>query len=81
MARNVLKASAVRLMTSPILAAAHSVAGQQQDTCAVGGGSASIRFVRQGDLVEGVEVTCACGRVTRFDCLYGGDDAAEEPTP
>lgn len=80
MARTIIKASAVRLAAPVMATPQHGGAEGCATACADGAPVPSIRFVRNGDLTEGLEITCACGRVTRFDCLYGGEDA-EGKTP
>ncbi|MSR75862.1 MAG: hypothetical protein EXS14_10385 [Planctomycetes bacterium] len=79
MARNIVKASAVRLASA--VPAFTNAGAATLDSCASSSSSPAVRFVRNGDLVEGVEITCACGRVTRLECLYGGNEVAEEPLP
>jgi hypothetical protein len=40
------------------------------------GDEPQVRVVRQGDLVESIDVTCTCGRQIVLECLYdAGEDA------
>jgi hypothetical protein len=37
-----------------------------------------LQLIHEDGLLAAIELTCACGKTTRFDCLYGGQDAAGE---
>ncbi len=39
-------------------------------------GEPSLQLIHEDGLLAAIEITCACGKTTRFDCLYGGPDAA-----
>lgn len=37
---------------------------------AAAGGEPHIELIREGDVVQAIEVTCTCGRKIRLRCLY-----------
>jgi nitrite reductase/ring-hydroxylating ferredoxin subunit len=41
-------------------------------------GEPRLQLIHEDGLLAAIELTCACGKTTRFDCLYGGQDAAGE---
>jgi hypothetical protein len=38
-----------------------------------------IEVVRDGDVIQAIDVTCACGRKMRLRCVYDGDKAPLAP--
>lgn len=68
----ILKARTVAVAEKP---AQHAPAGQRASECAHAGEPA-LQLIHEDGLLAAIEITCACGKTTRFDCLYGGPDAA-----
>jgi hypothetical protein len=41
----------------------------------------TVSVIRRGDIVDALQVTCTCGRITRVQCIYGPIEAPPESNP